>query len=165
MGSRRKSCRKRSRRRSTLNVSGKIETTDGKHPPALKEFVLETDKNGGVNAKGVPTCKQGKIEATTTTAAEKACKKAIIGKGTTGVSVLFPESAPIPIQSKLLLFNGGVSGGKTTIYIHAYLSNPIAAAIVTTVKIKKKKNGRYGLQSIASVPKIAGGAGSVTSFS
>ena len=148
-----------------LNVSGKIETTDGKHPPALKEFVLETDKNGGVNAKGVPTCQQSKIEATTTTAAEKACKKAIIGKGTTGVEVLFPESAPIPIQSKLLLFNGGVSGGKTTIYIHAYLSNPIAAAIVTTVKIKKKKNGRYGLQSIASVPKIAGGAGSVTSFS
>jgi hypothetical protein len=147
-----------------LNVSGKIQTTDGKHPPALKEFILETDKNGSVNAKGVPTCKAGKIEATTTSAAEKACKKAIIGKGTTDVEVLFPESAPIDIQSKLLLFNGGVSGGKTTIYIHAYLSNPIAAAIVTTVKIKKKKNGRYGTQSIASVPKIAGGSGSVTNF-
>src|SRR5215204_1243411 len=65
-----------------LNVSGKIQTTDGKHPPALKEFILETDKNGGVNAKGVPVCKQGKIEATTTTAAKKACKKAIIGEGT-----------------------------------------------------------------------------------
>jgi hypothetical protein len=148
-----------------LNVSGKIQTTDGKHPPALKEFVLETDKNGGINAKGVPTCKQGKIEATTTTAAKKACKKAIIGEGTTGVEVEFPESAPIDIKSKLLLFNGGVSGGKTTIYIHAYLSNPIAAAIVTTVKVKKKKNGRYGLQSIASIPKIAGGSGSVTDFS
>jgi hypothetical protein len=147
-----------------LNVSGKIQTTDGSHPPALKEFVLETDKNGSVNAKGVPTCKQGQIEATTTSAAEKACKKAIIGKGTTNVEVLFPESAPIPIKSKLVLFNGGVSGGKTTIYIHAFLTNPIAAAIVTTVKIKKKKNGRYGTQSVASVPKIANGVGSVTSF-
>ncbi len=91
-----------------LNVSGKIQTTDGKHPPALKEFVLEADRNSGVSAKGVPTCKQGKLEATTTTAAEKACKPAIIGKGTTGVEVEFAEQAPIPIKSKLLLFNGGV---------------------------------------------------------
>jgi len=148
-----------------LNVSGKIQTTDGSHPPALKEFILETDKNGGINAKGVPQCKQGKIEATTTAAAEKACKAAIIGKGTTGVEVLFPESAPIPIKSKLLLFNGGIKGGKTTIYIHAFLSNPVAAAIVTTVKVQKHKNGRFGLKSVASVPKIAGGSGSVTNFS
>jgi hypothetical protein len=147
-----------------LNVSGKIQTTDGKHPPALKEFILEADRNSGVNAKGVPTCKQGKLEATTTASAEKACKKAIIGKGTTGVEVEFAEQAPIPIKSKLLLFNGGVKGGKTTIFIHAFLTSPVAAAIVTTVKIQKHKNGRYGLKSVASIPKIAGGAGSVTNF-
>ena len=55
----------------TLNVSGGIATSDGSHPPALKEFVIETDKNGGINAKGLPTCKAGKIEATTTTSATK----------------------------------------------------------------------------------------------
>jgi hypothetical protein len=148
----------------SLNVSAGIKTADGSHPPALKEFVVETDKNGGINAKGVPTCKAGKIEATTTTSAEKACKSAIIGKGTTDVEVLFPESAPIQIKSKLLAFNGGVSGGKTTLFIHAYLSNPIAAAIVTTVKVSKIHNGRYGLKSVASIPKIANGAGSVKTF-
>ena len=147
-----------------LNVSGKIQTTDGKHPPALKEFILEADRNSGVDAKGVPVCKQGKIEATTTASAEKACKPAIIGKGTTAVEVEFAEQAPIPVNSKLLLFNGGVKGGKTTIFIHAYLSSPIAAAIVTTVKIQKHKNGRYGLKSVATIPKIAGGSGSVTDF-
>jgi hypothetical protein len=147
-----------------LNVSGKIQTTDGKHPPALKEFILEADRNAGVDAKGVPVCKQGKIEATTTASAEKACKPAIIGKGTTAVEVEFAEQAPIPVKSKLLLFNGGVKGGKTTIFIHAYLSSPIAAAIVTTVKIQTHKNGRYGLKSVATIPKIAGGSGSVTDF-
>ena len=35
---------------------------------------------------------------------------------------------------------------------------------MTTVKIKKIKKGRYGLLSVASIPKIAGGSGSVTSF-
>ena len=42
---------------------------------------------------------------------------------------------------------------------------PVPAAIVTTVKIKKIHNGRYGLKSVATIPKIAGGSGSVTSFS
>jgi len=149
----------------TLNVTGDIATSDNSHVPALKEFVLETDKNGAVDAKGLATCKLGKLEATTSGAAEKACKSSIIGKGTTDVEVLFPEQAPIPIKSKLLLFNGGVSGGKTTFYLHAFLTQPIASAVVTTVKITKTHNGRYGLKSVASIPKIANGAGSVTNFS
>src|SRR3954449_10791934 len=139
----------------SLNISGKIQTTDGKHPPALKEFVLEADRNSAVSAKGVPACTAGKLEATTTAAAEKKCKSAIIGKGTTAVEILFPEQAPIPVKSKLLAFNGGVSGGKTTILLHAFLTQPTPTAIVTTVKIQKHKNGRYGLKSVASIPKIA----------
>ena len=149
----------------TLNVSGKIASADGSHPPALKEAIVDTDKNGTIDTLGVPVCKQGQIEATTSAQAEKACKSAIVGLGTTDVEVLFPESNPIPIKSKLLAFNGGTKGGKTTIYIHAYLSSPVTAAIVTTVTITKEHKGPYGIRSIATVPKIAGGAGSVTAFS
>jgi hypothetical protein len=32
------------------------------------------------------------------------------------------------------------------------------------VKIKKVHNGRFGLKSVATIPKIAGGSGSVKSF-
>jgi hypothetical protein len=149
----------------TLNASGKIATVDGTHPPALKEFILETDKNGTINVKGLPVCKAGKIQATDTQAAERACKKAIIGKGTTTAEVQFPESNPINVNSKLLVFNGGFKGGTTTLFIHAYFSSPVSGAIVTTVKIKKEHHGRYGTKSVASIPKIAGGSGSVTSFS
>jgi hypothetical protein len=148
----------------TLNVSGKIETIDGTHAPALKEVVVETDKNGSIDVKGLPTCTSGKLQAQDTAAAEKICKKAIIGSGITNVEVEFPESAPFIAKSKLLAFNGGVSGGKTTIYIHAFLTSPVSAAVVTTVKISKIHNGRYGTKSVASVPKIAGGYGSVKEF-
>jgi hypothetical protein len=147
-----------------LNVSGKIATTDGTHPPPLTSFVLETDKNGGVDAKGDPVCKEGQLEARTTTDAERVCKKAIIGSGITDVEVEFPESKPVELHSKLVLFNGGVSGGKTTLFIHAYLSSPVTAAIVTKVVITKHKNGRYGLKSVATIPKIANYDGSVTNF-
>jgi hypothetical protein len=149
----------------SLNVQGKIATADGTHPPALVEAIVDADKNGAIDARGVPVCKQGQIEATTTDQARKSCKAAIVGTGTTDVEVLFPESSPIAIHSQLSAFNGGTVGGKTTIYIHAYLTRPIAAAIVTTVKISKEQKGPYGLQSVASIPKIAGGAGSVTAFS
>lgn len=147
-----------------LNASGKIATVDGSHPPALKEFILETDKNGTINTKGVPKCSAGKIQATDTTAAKKACGKALIGTGTTTAEVQFAESQPVQVNSQLLVFNGGTSGGKTTLYIHAYFSSPVSGAIVTTVKIKKIHKGPYGIESIATIPKIAGGAGSVTSF-
>jgi hypothetical protein len=149
----------------TLNVSGEIATVDGTHPPALKEFILETDKNGAVEVKGLPKCTSGKLQSQDTKHAEAICKSAIIGSGTTDVSIEFPEQNPIPVSSKLLVFNGGYSGGVTTLFIHAYITVPTPAAIVTTVKIKKIHHGRYGLESIATVPKIAGGSGSVTSFS
>lgn len=148
----------------TLKVEGGIATADGTHPPALQEAIVDTDKNGAINPKGLATCTAGQLQARETKAAEKACKPALIGSGTTDVQVEFAEQAPFMAHSKLLAFNGGTKGGVTTIYIHAYLSSPVSTAIVTTVKIKKEHRGRYGLRSVASVPTIAGGAGSVTNF-
>ena len=148
----------------SLKASGSLKTLDGTHPPALKEVILETDKNGTISTKGIPVCKQGQLQARDTKAAEKVCGKSIIGTGQTNVEVQFPEQNPVQVNSKLLVINGGTSGGKTTLFIHAYFSAPVTGAIVTTVKIKKVHNGRYGLQSVASIPKIANGAGSVKSF-
>jgi hypothetical protein len=149
----------------TLNVSGKIRTKDGEHPPAMKQFDLKTDKNGAVNVKGLPVCTSSKLQSQDTKNAEAICKKAIIGSGTTTASIKFPEQPPIPAKSKIIAFNGGFKGGTTTIFIHAYLTVPTPAAVVATVKVKKKKDGRYGLNSVTTIPKIAGGNGSVTDFS
>ena len=148
----------------TLTASGKIATKDGTHPPALKEAIVETDKNGAVNVKGLPVCKSGQLQSRDTNSAKKACPKAIIGSGSTTVEVQFPESKPIPVNSALTVFNGGQRGGTTTFYIHAFFTAPISGAIVTTVKIKKIHNGRYGLKSVATIPKIANGSGSVKTF-
>jgi hypothetical protein len=147
-----------------LTAEGKISTLDGTHPPALKEVVVETDKNGAIQVKGFPTCKSGQLQSQDTAHAEAICKSAIIGKGTTNIEIAFPESKTVPVSSKLLVFNGGEKGGVVTLYIHAYITVPVPAAVVTTLKISKVHNGRYGLKTIASVPKIAGGSGSVTAF-
>lgn len=149
----------------TLNLSGKIETLDHTHPPAIQEVIIETDKNGAINAKGLPVCTSGKLQAQTTAKAKAICKTAIVGEGTTSVEVAFPEQRPFVIKSELLVFNGGVSGGKTKVFVHAYLSSPVSAAVVVPVTVTKIHNGRYGLKTVAKVPKIAGGYGSPLSFS
>ena len=148
----------------TLTASGKIATKNGEHPPALKEAIVETDKNGAVNVKGLPVCKAGQLQSRDTAAARKACPKSVIGTGKTTVEVKLAEQKPILVDSALTVFNGGQQGGTTTFYIHAFFTAPVSGAIVTTVKIKKIHNGRYGLKSIATIPKIVGGSGSVKSF-
>ena len=88
-----------------------------------------------------------------------------MGEGQTDVVIKFPEQNPIPVKSPLTIFNGGTKGGVTTLYIHAFITVPVPAAIVTTVELKKIHAGRYGIESISKIPKISGGAGSVTAFS
>jgi len=148
-----------------FHASGTIETKDHTHPPALTHVLIEGDKNVSIDTKGLPVCASGQLQSRDTSAAKAACDKALVGTGTTTVEVQFPEQKPIDVDSELLVFNGGQKGGVTTLFIHAYFSAPVTGAIVTTVKIKPIKNGRYGILSTATIPKIAGGSGSVTSFS
>ncbi len=143
---------------------GKVKTLDGEHPPALKEVVIEADRNTGVDVKGYPTCTAAKLQSQDSDHARGICGDSILGEGKTNVEIQFPEQAPIPVKSPLILFNGGEKGGVITLFVHAYITVPTPAAIVTTVKVSKISNGRYGIKSVASVPKIAGGSGSVLSF-
>lgn len=147
-----------------LSASGKIATTDGTHPSAFREAIVDIDKNGGVNAKGVPVCKGSELEARDTAAARKVCGKAIVGTGSAHVEIAFAEQKPIIVPSPLTIFNGGVKGSKTTMFIHSFITVPIPAAIVTTITIQKVHKGRYGLHTIAKVPQVAGGAGSALDF-
>ncbi|HET8567023.1 MAG TPA: hypothetical protein VFL77_11180 [Solirubrobacterales bacterium] len=152
----------------SFDISGKIRTLDPAdegHPPALKEFLLEGDKHASISVKGIPVCKPGQLQAQDTAHARKICGPALVGSGKTEVGIKFPEQPEIPVKSELLVFNGGFTGGVTTLFIHAYITVPTPAAIVTTVKVKKIHKGRYGLGSVSTIPKIAGGSGSVKSFS
>lgn len=142
-------------------IFGTIKTTDGTHPSAFRELVLDVDKDVKINAKGYPVCKAGQLEARDTKSAESVCGKTIIGKGGATAEIAFPEQPPIKLSTPLLVFNGGESGGKVTLLIHTFLTVPVPAAIVTTVTIQRKG---AGLHAIAKIPVIAGGSGSALNF-
>jgi hypothetical protein len=142
-------------------IFGEIETTDGTHPSAFRELVLDIDKDVKINAKGYPVCRAGQLEARDTKSAKRVCGKTIIGQGKATAEIAFPEQAPIKVLSPLLVFNGGESGGKVTLLIHTFITVPAPAAIVTTVTIQRKGTG---VHAIAKIPVIAGGSGSALNF-
>jgi hypothetical protein len=148
----------------TLKASAAISTTDGSQPPAARTVTIDFDKHGTIDARGLATCRPGALQSRDTKAAKKACPTAIVGSGHTTVRVAFPEQQGFGASGPLVLFNGGVKGGVTTMYIHAYLNVPAPTAIVTVVKVKKIHKGHYGTRAEARIPKIAGGSGSLTAF-
>ena len=148
----------------SFRIAGRIRAVNGGHPPALTDFVLETDRAGVIDVRGLPACPGGRLQSTTTARAEAVCRGALVGRGETTVEIAFPERKPIPVRSPLLVVNGGRHGGVTTLYVHAYITVPTAVAVVVPVRIARVP-GRYGLRSVAKLPAIAGGSGSVTRFS
>jgi hypothetical protein len=146
----------------TTNIFGSIKTSDGTHPSAFREAVVDIDKDVKINVKGYPVCKAGQLEARDTKAAKRACGNTILGEGTADAEIAFPEQKPIQVPSPLLVFNGGEKGGKVTLLIHTFITVPAPTAIVTTVTITRKGSG---LHSVAKIPVIAGGSGSALDFS
>ena len=145
----------------TTNIFGKIKTTDGTHPSAMRETIVDIDKDAKVDSTGLPVCKPGQLEARNTAAAKKVCGKTTVGSGLAHAEIAFPESKPILVTSPITVFNGGTKGGKTKLLIHTFITVPVPAAIVTEVTISKKGAGTH---AVALVPKIAGGSGSVLDF-
>lgn len=142
-------------------IFGTIRTTDGTHPSAFRELVLDIDKDVKINTEGYPVCTASQLAARDTAAARRVCGETIIGEGSATAEVAFPEQAPIRVSSPLLIFNGGESGGKVTLLMHAFLTEPVPAAVVATVTIQRKGTG---VHAIARIPVITSGSGSVLNF-
>ena len=143
------------------NIFGKITTTDGTHPSAFREAIVDIDKDVKLNVKGYPVCKGGQLEARDTKAAMRVCGNTVLGKGKADIEVAFPEQKPILVPSPLTVFNGGEKGGKITLYIHVFITVPAPAAIVTTVTISRKGTG---IHTVSKIPVAAGGSGSALDF-
>jgi hypothetical protein len=145
-------------------IVGEIGTLDSSHPPALQTIALDVDRTIQVNAVGLPTCRLGQLEARATAVAKSACADAIVGSGSAEVEVAFPEQRPFSAKGAVVLFNGGVHGRTTLVFIHAYVAVPAPTAIVATAKVTRIHRGRFGLHIAARIPKIAAGSGSITKF-
>ena len=143
----------------TLHGGGSISTSDGSLPPILRTLTLEFDRHGAVQTTGLEVCTSGKLQATTTVKARRACPNAIVGEGAGTATIAFPESKPFNLTSPITLFNGPKVHGNDTVLAHAYLSVPVSTTYIVPVVIEKIHDGVYGYRTKATLPTIAGGSG------
>ncbi len=140
-----------------------VATADGSHVPPAQTVHLQIDKHFRIESTGLPSCTVGKIQATTPSQARKACAPALIGKGSATAQVEFPESAPFSAKGPILGFNGPTVGGYPEMLYYVYVSVPAPTALVVVAKLSKD-TGQFGYRIAVTVPEVAGGSGSLTSF-
>lgn len=132
----------------SMRISGSISTSDGSLPSPLQRAELDFDRAGAIDARGLPICSRSKVETLSMTPLRRACRSSIVGRGTARVGA--PSAEPIPLD--LTVFNGGVRGGATTLFIRASGALPMLSPVLVTVRSVAPAAGPYGLRAVAEIP-------------
>lgn len=146
----------------SLRVRESVATLDGSHVPAAQTVELRVDRHFRIETTGLPSCSLREIRASSPSQALRACGGALLGDGYATAEVAFPEQAPFTAKGRLLAFNGPRVGGYPEQLYYIYADVPAPTAIVVTAKFSRG-SGPYGYDVSVTVPKIAGGAGSLAS--
>lgn len=139
---------------------GRLHTVDGTRPSPLRRAVIELDKHGHAETRGLEKCTQGKLIATTTRQARKKCPGAIVGTGYGTALIELPEQRPIRASSALTIFNAPEKHGNPTGIGHAHLDYPVPTTYLVEAELESVNNGRYGYRVEIDFPKIANDYGS-----
>lgn len=138
-------------------LSGKFSTGDA-HPPALREMELDIDKDVRLNVEGYPSCGIGKVRQPSDPSVMAACGDALLGKGEAHLEIAQAEGSPSKPPGHLLIFNAGKEGGVAKILVRGSFPGEV---VVSTISVTKHGGG---IHSLAQIPRIADGMGSLTDF-
>lgn len=147
-----------------MAIFASVRRADGTHPSALREMVLEVDKDVEVDFRGLPVCGSGGLEVRARRPPgylRRICRKAIVGTGKAKVEIAFEDLQPIRVDSPVTIFNGGGNGRSGRLLVHFHVTVPVPATIVAAVAVRP---WRKGWRAVVKVPRIVGGAGSLLAF-
>lgn len=146
-----------------VSVSGRIGGATPSGPPQLRTLTIAINRNGRLFSRGIPLCRMGRIDPSTTQEALAACGPSLVGQGSFSANVKLPEQSPFPSQGKVLAFNGRLRG-KPAIFAQIYGTKPVPTSYVLPFLIKSGK-GEFGTTLAASLPQVTGDWGFVTGIS
>jgi hypothetical protein len=134
----------------TVFMSGTVRTLSGEHPPALSEITIALNRDGRLETRGLPICKRGTLELSSSQEALEDCRQALVGKGKYRARTTFPEQARAPSHGRILAFNGRI-GGRSVILAHVYGEDPAPSTNVIVFQIHHT-GGTYGTELTGSFP-------------
>jgi hypothetical protein len=145
----------------TVHLAGAIRTTDGSTPPQLREISIAMNRAGVVSAKGLPSCQAPQLQQTSTEAALRICRKALVGRGHFAANVDFVGAPVFPARGTVLVFNSSTKN-RPGLLLHLYGSSPVRAAFVLPFRITRKSAGKFGTVFTTHIPRLASDKGYVT---
>lgn len=146
-----------------VSVSGRIDSTKPGASPQLKKFTIQINRAGHLSFKGIPSCRIGRIDPSTTQQAMAACGPSLIGEGHFSAAVRLPEQSPFPSEGKVLAFAGKVRG-EHAIFAHIYGTEPVDTSYVLPFLVKSTP-GTFGTTLEAFLPQATGEWGFVSGIS
>jgi hypothetical protein len=146
-----------------VSIAGQIASTRPGGPPQLEAMTVAINRSGHLDTDGLPRCRLGRIDPSTTAEALAACRSSLIGEGRFSANVKIPEQSPFPSEGKVLAFNGRLRG-KPVIFAHIYGTEPVPTSYVLPFSIGTAK-GTYRTVLEASFPQVTGEWGYVTGIS
>jgi hypothetical protein len=140
-----------------FNVAAK----GGGEPVALGQAIIDFDRDGRLNAGGLPVCQPEWIAAAGVAEARRTCGGAIVGTGRIEALVSLPTGT-VAAGSALTIFNGPPLDGNPTVILHARTTVPAIQTYAIVVPIERHR-GHY--RATLDLPPIAGGLGAITHVS
>jgi len=147
----------------TVTMGGKITTTDRSEPPRLEKIVLEINRNGVLDTRGLATCSLAKLNSISSAQAKKACAQAQVGHGSVTSRVYLPGQGAFASTGDLLAFNGRLHG-RPAVLAQVSSRAPLPLTYVIAFEVKKQ-GGTFGTALVGSLPPIASEYGYISAFS
>jgi hypothetical protein len=148
-----------------VSVGGEISRTGGGLPPQLRTLRIELNRDGRVQTAGLPVCLTAQIQPASTARALRACRSALVGRGSFAVDVVLAGQDPYRATGQLLVFNGRHEG-RPALLGQIYSARPFSTSFVIPFAIEAGKGrGRYGTVLRASLPRAMGEWGHVRELS
>lgn len=145
----------------SVSVGGTITTTDESPPPRLLSLSIALNRKGRIDSTGLPVCPYDSLEPASTKRALRACRSALVGRGTFDAEIALPGQEPYPAEGKMLAFNGR-SRGKPVLFGHIYSPRPFANSFVIVFQINRLRRGTFGTELAARLPRSLGNWGKLT---
>jgi hypothetical protein len=134
----------------SVRITGTVRTLSGDRPPALRGISIAINQGGRLDARGLPICRQSRIEPSSTEEALARCGPALVGGGSYDADVAFPEQSAFPTQGRILAFNAVVDGERA-ILAHVYGREPVPITRIIVFRIRESA-GTFGTILTGALP-------------
>jgi hypothetical protein len=146
----------------SVQMGGKIKTSDRSIPPKLDRIVIGINSNGKIDATGLPTCSLAQLNSISAAAARRTCGGAMIGHGNVTSRVTLPGQGAFASNGSLLAFNGRYKG-RAAVFAQVASGAPLPLTYVIVFEIERGA-GTFGTSLVGTLPPIASEYGYISAF-